>query len=165
MKFLTSALLKTHNRKTFDCGNAQLNNYLQRQATQDIKRKLSACFVIANNEFDVKGYYTLSNGSVPQQFIPMAFNKKLPASYTDLPVTLLGRLAVDSSEKGKGLGKLLLIDALKRSFQASQTIGSMAVVVDPIDEAAKQFYLKFGFILLPDSGRMFLPMKTIAQLF
>jgi len=85
--------------------------------------------------------------------------------YKSLPVTLLGRLAVNEKSKGRGLGKLLLIDALKRSFEASKVIGSMAVIVDPKDENAVKFYDKFGFILLPDSKKMFLSMKTIEQLF
>ena len=82
-----------------------------------------------------------------------------------MPVTLLGRFAIDKSSQGKGVGKLLLIDALKRSYFASQSIGSMAVVVDPVDEPAVNFYKRYGFIWLPDSKKMFLPMKTISRLF
>jgi predicted N-acetyltransferase YhbS len=77
----------------------------------------------------------------------------------------MGRLAVDVKYKGQGLGKRLLIDAMKRSYETSNTIGSMAVVVDPLDEGAEQFYVKYGFIKLPDSGKMFLAMGTIANLF
>ena len=74
-------------------------------------------------------------------------------------------MAINKKSKGQGLGKLLLIDALKRSFEVSKVIGSMAVIVDPIDENAISFYNKFGFISLPDSEKMFLSMKTIEQLF
>lgn len=98
--------------------------------------------------------------------IPEVFAKNLPKSYTNLPVTLLGRLAVDERFKGQGIGKLLLIDALKRSYDISEnSIGSMAVIVDPIDKTAFRFYRRYGFIELPGSGKMFIPMKTIAQLF
>jgi len=90
--------------------------------------------------------------------IPESLQKKLP--YKKLPVTLLGRLARDIKYKGKGVGELLLADALKRAYQASSTIGSCAVVTDPINDRATKFYKGFGFILL-ESGRMFIPMETI----
>ncbi len=78
---------------------------------------------------------------------------------------MLGRFAIDLNYQGKGVGKILLIDALKRSYEISQTIGSFAIIVDPLDEAAEEFYLKYGFIKLPDSGKMFLTIKTIESLF
>ncbi|MEL6634322.1 MAG: GNAT family N-acetyltransferase, partial [Bacteroidota bacterium] len=87
-----------------------------------------------------------------------------PPSYHNLPVTLMGRLAVSLNFQGQKLGELLLIDALKRSYSVSREIGSMAVVVDPVDESAIKFYEKYGFVLLPDSGKLFLAMKTIGQL-
>ena len=161
---LTVPLNSKHEKSEFACGNKYLDNYIQRQASQDIKRKLSACFVLTNEENEVKGFYTLSNAGIPREAIPKTISKKLPRAYGSLPVTLLGRLAINQKHKGQGLGKLLLIDALKRSFEASKVIGSMAVVVDPIDENAAKFYEKYGFILLPDSGKMFLPMKTIEHL-
>ena len=139
---------------------------LAKQATQDIKRKLSACFVIKEEQTElIKGYYTLSNNSIPLEDIPKDIRKKLPKSYMTIPTTLLGRLAIDNNFQGQGVGKLILIDALKRSFVLSKTIGSFAVVVDPIDEDPERFYDKYGFIKLPDSGKMFLPMQTIGQLF
>ena len=110
------------------------------------------------------GYYTLSNDSIPRHRLPEQIISKLP-KYKDLPVTLLGRLAIHKEFQGQQLGQLLLMDALKRSYDSSFSIGSMAVVVDPIDEPARMFYLKFGFIQLPDNHRMFLPMKTIEPLF
>jgi hypothetical protein len=58
-----------------------------------------------------------------------------------------------------------LIDALKRCFDISDSVGAFAIIVDPLDAAAEQFYLKYGFIKLPDSGKMFLPMKTVKGLF
>ena len=78
---------------------------------------------------------------------------------------MLGRLAIDKNFQGKGIGKILLIDALKRCFGASDSIGAFAVIVDPLDKEAERFYKKYGFIKLPDSGKMFLPMKTIRELF
>ena len=158
-------LHNSHNRKEFYCGKQLLDNYIHLQAKQDVKKKLSVCFVLVDKEKKVKGFYTLSNAGIPRDAIPVDLSKKFPGSYSDLPATLLGRLAVDLSVSGKGFGVLLLMDALKRSYEVSKReIGSMAVIVDPIDEQAIQFYQKFGFILL-DSGKMFLAMKTISDLF
>jgi predicted GNAT family N-acyltransferase len=164
--FLSEALKNSHNKKAFSCGKRMLDNYLHHQAGQDIKRKLSTCFVLADKGNNIiKGYYTLSNSNIQLDFVPENIKRKLPKSYTALPAILMGRLAVDSRYPGQGTGKMLLIDALKRSFEISKSIGYFAVVVDPLDNEAKAFYFKYGFILLPDSGKMFLSMKTIEQLF
>jgi predicted GNAT family N-acyltransferase len=166
MKQLTENLNASHNKKEFSCGNIMLDEYFHKQANQDVKRKLAACFVLRDEHSSlVKGYYTLSSNGIPQDFIPIEFQKKLPNSYSTLPTTLLGRLAVDNRFKGQGLGKILLIDALQKCYEISKSIGSFAVVVDPIDQEAILFYTKYGFITLPDSGKMFLPMNTIKTLF
>jgi predicted GNAT family N-acyltransferase len=159
-------LNKKHNRKDFDCGKELLNNYLKNQAGQDAKRKLSACFVLAEKETNnIKGYYTLSNYSIPLSSFPENIQKKLPKSYASIPTTLLGRLAIDLKLQGKGIGKILLIDALKRSYEISNEMGSFAVVVDPIDEEAETFYERYDFIKLPDSEKMFIATKTLKELF
>ena len=166
MNQLTENLNSNHRKKEFSCGKEMLDNYLHKQANQDIKRKLSACFVLNDQETDLlKGYYTLANNSLAQDLIPVEFQKKLPNSYKSIPTTLLGRLAIDNRFQKQGVGKLLLIDALKRSYEISKSIGSFAVIVDPIDEDAERFYDKYGFTKLPDSGKMFLPMNTIRTLF
>lgn len=165
MTYLTVPLNSIHNKTKFSCGQELLDTYIHKQAKQDVKRHLSACFIIADDNNEVKGYYTLSSASIDREFIPDEVKNKLPMSYINLPVTLLGRLARDKSLKGKNFGEKLLLDALKRCYDTSSTIGSMAVIVDPIDEHAKKFYLKYGFIYLPDSGKMFLTMKTISELF
>lgn len=164
MNYLTVPLVNVHKKKDFSCDVDMLDFYLQRQAKQDVKRKLAACFVLSDSSNLIKGYYTLSSLSISQADIPVEIAKRLPNSYRDLPVTLLGRLAVDSKFKGQKLGQLLLLDAMKRSFEASKSVGSMALVTDPIDENAIRFYQKYDFTLL-DSGKMFLSMKTITQLF
>ncbi|MBC6399787.1 MAG: GNAT family N-acetyltransferase [Ekhidna sp.] len=166
MSQISEPLNSAHKKSDFSCGKEMLDNYLHKQANQEIKRKLSACFVIKEEQTElIKGYYTLSNNSIPLEDIPDDIRKKLPRSYMTIPTTLLGRLAIDNNFQGQGIGKLILIDALKRSFELSKIIGSFAVVVDPIDEDAERFYDKYGFIKIPDSGKMFLPMKTIGQLF
>ena len=146
MSYITTLLSDTHEKEKFFCGKPMLDNYLQKQAKQDIKRKLSACFVLSEDKKEIKGYYTLSNSSIPRSQLPGSILRKLPL-YKDLPVTLLGRLAVAGKFSGKRIGEQLLIDALKRSFDAaSSSTASMAIIVDPIDEEAKNFYTKYGFI-------------------
>lgn len=160
IELLNSSLSK----KEFKCGKEMLDNYLHIQASQDVKRKLCVVFAMFEDR-TIKGYYTLSNASIPAELMPEDVKKKMPRSYEALPVTLLGRLAIDEKFKGQGLGGILLLDALKRSYQiASQSLGSIGVVVDPLDSEALAFYEKFGFIILPDSGKMFLPMADIARL-
>jgi GNAT superfamily N-acetyltransferase len=157
---------KKHDRDSFDCGKELLNNYLKNQAGQDVKRKLSACFVLHEDLANyTRGYYTLANTSIPLSSFPEHIQKKLPKSYLAIPATLLGRLAVDKIDQGKGVGKILLIDALKRAYEASKVVASFAVVVDPIDETAARFYAKYDFIALPDSGKMFIAIMALKALF
>lgn len=159
-------LNKRHNRLGFDCGNEVLNNYLKHRASQDVKRKLAACFVLSEKASpEIMGFYTLSNNSIPLLSFPESLQIKLPKSYKSIPTTLIGRLAISKKFQGQGIGKILLIDALKRSYLASTAMGSFAVVVDPIDEPAKNFYAKYDFIQLPDSGKMLMSMKTLNELF
>jgi len=164
MSIIIAPLNSSLNKKDFQCGKETLDNYLHTQAGQDVKRKLCVVFALFEDT-TIKGYYTLSNASVPAEGMPEPIKRKMPGAYKTLPVTLLGRLAVNVKFKGQGLGTILLIDALKRSYEvASKSLGSIGVVVDPLDDEAKAFYEKFGFILLPDSGKIFLPMADIAAL-
>jgi predicted GNAT family N-acyltransferase len=165
MSYITTLLSTKHNKEIFTCGKEMLDNYLRLQAKQDVKRKLTACFILSENEVTVKGYYTLSNTSVNRDFLPESIIKKLPPSHKHLPATLLGRLAVDVNYKGQGLGSNLLMDALKRSYHNSLQIASMAIIVDPLDDDAVTFYNHFGFIELPDSGKMFIPMAQLEHIF
>lgn len=154
-----------HLRDQFECEEPSLVHYLQQQVSQDIRKKLATCFVTANERQQVLGYYTLSSESLGRDAIPTNYLKQVPAQY-NAPVILLGRLARDLCMKGQGLGEHLLLDALFRSYRTSESsIGAMAVVTDPISEKAKRFYEHFGFEQLPDSGRLFLPMKVIGKLF
>lgn len=155
-----------HRKKDFCCGKETLDQYLHFQAGQDVKRKLSACFVaVVPGSSLIQGYYTLSNYSLPLEGIPDYQKRKLPRSYSSIPMTLLGRLAVDQRFQGQGLGRLLLTDALYRSLTASKIMGSFALVVDPLDVGAENFYSKYGFIKLPDSGKMILALQTVIKLF
>lgn len=158
----TVAINSSHKRNSFACEEPSLENYLKKQAGQDVKRQVAACFILEGNGGIIKGYYTLSSDSIDRVLIPQKLQNKLP--YNKLPVTLLGRLARDTNFKGQGIGELLLADALKRAYLASNTMGSCAVVSDPINEEARRFYESFGFILL-ESGRMFIPMETVKASF
>ena len=157
-------LEKSHNRKDFECEEESLTEYIRKQVSQDIEKDLAACFVAVDNDKNVIGYYTLTSESLGRDLIPEKYIKQVPRNY-NAPVILLGRLARDIKTKGTGLGEHLLLDALFRSYKLSQeSIGAMAVVVDPLNEYAVEFYTKFGFEQLPDSKKMFLPMKVIEQL-
>lgn len=162
MMLHTVVLNSLHKKNLFECEEPSLEIYLKKQASQDVKRQVAACFVLEGDDNTIKGYYTLSADSVDRTLIPEKLQKKLP--YKNLPVTLLGRLARDTSYKGQGIGELLLADSLRRAYQASLTIGAWAVVTDPINEKARAFYESFGFISL-ESGRMFIPMETIKASF
>lgn len=154
----TVALSASHKKASFVCEEQSLTDYLKKHAGQDVKRRTALCFIHADNDGTIKGYYTLSSGSVDRALLPEALGKKMP--YKNLPVTLLGRLARDTQFKGQGIGELLLADALKRAYQASSEVASFAVVTDPINAKAAAFYSSFGFIPL-ESGRMFITMDTI----
>ena len=155
-------LNKKHVRGHFECGHPLLHNYIKTQASQDVKRDISVCYVISEHPGQiVAGYYTLSSHSVPLESLPEELQNKLPKSYKDIPTALLGRLAVSKSYQGQKIGKVLLLDALNRCADLAESIGTLAVIVDPIDEKAVSFYEAFGFVNLPDSDRMFIPIKTI----
>lgn len=160
----TQILNNSHDKKSFECEEESLTNYLKTRANQDLKRKVSVCFVLTNEVNKVIGFYTLASESLGREMIPEEYRNQVPPSY-NAPVILLGRLARDISGKGNGLGEFLLLEALERAYDLSNNLGAMAVVVDPINEKAVKFYEKYGFIELPDSGRMFLPMKIIQKLF
>lgn len=162
MRLVIEKLNKNHKKSDFDCEIALLNNYIQRQAKQDVNRDLSACYVLNEiNEKRVLGYYTLSGNSFDRSEFPTEIIQKLPPSYSNLPTILLGRLAIDKKEKGKGFGAILLMDALKRCVDISKSLGVLAVIVDPFDENAIHFYKKYGFIMIPSNNKMFIPIKTI----
>jgi GNAT superfamily N-acetyltransferase len=159
-------LQKSHIREHFNCGHAELNRYLQQQARQDAQNQVAAVFVaVTPPDTRVLGFYCLSASNIPVAELPVGMAKKLPR-YPLLPVTLLGRLALDESCKGQGLGQFLLLDALYKSAQAANTIAAMAVVVDAMDASAAAFYQHYGFMPLNTaSNKLFLPMKTVANLF
>ena len=162
-QFRIEPLGPDHVRTQFFCGVPDLDRYLEHQAGQDLKRKLAAIFVLTEDGRRISGFYTLSAHSILAAELPREAQKSLPRY--PIPVTLLGRMAVDRSFRGQGLGEFLLLHALERSLLASREVASWAVVLDS-KAGAREFYVKYGFIPLPSrSERLFLPMKTIEKLF
>ena len=154
-----------HNRGAFSCGVAALDLYLQRQASQDVRKHVAATFVITPDGATIAGFYTLSAHAINLADLPEFVAKKLPR-YPTVPVTLLGRLAVSKDYRGQDVGQLLLLDAFKRVLVHSGEVASAAVVVDAKDAAARDFYLRHDFIPLPENpNRLFYMMKTIEKLF
>jgi GNAT superfamily N-acetyltransferase len=152
-----------HDRAAFSCGVFELDNYLQRQAGQDMKRKLAAVFVLTADSASVAGYYTLSAHSILAAELPLDSAKKLPRF--PIPVTLLGRMGVAQSLQGQGWGEFLLLHALDRALRGSRQVASWAVVVDA-KAGARDFYIKHDFLpFATQPDRLFLPMKTIEKMF
>jgi GNAT superfamily N-acetyltransferase len=153
-----------HNREAFSCESPELTEFLHKRARNEMEAGVSACFVLVplGDTGRIAGFYTLSAAEVAAADLPEAIRKKMPR-YSDLPATLLGRLARDKAFYGQGIGDRLMQDALARTFAQSREVGSIALVTDPKDERAAAFYREFGF--LPLIGhRLFLPMTEISRM-
>jgi predicted GNAT family N-acyltransferase len=150
-------LLGKQPRSGFDCGVPELNAYLQKQASQDAKRRYATCFVAVEYATgQVVGYYTLAMSSINLGELPPELVKKLPR-YPQVPVARLGRLAVDLRCQGQALGASLVADAIVRTAHAE--VASYALVVDAKDAQAAAYYERFGFVRLTSSPRtLFLPL-------
>ena len=150
-----------HERSSFCSDSQLLNRYLREQVTQDIRRRVTACFVALSDASRIAGYYTLASGSVLLADLPATIGKRLPR-YPSVPVVRMGRLAVDQAYKGQGLGGALLADALARC--ARTEIAAFALLVDAKDEAAVSFYRHHGLIALPQAPMtLFLPLATVRR--
>lgn len=153
-----------HDRTAFDCGQPALNDWLKLRAGQFDRRDLARTYVaVRQAAAEVFGYYATSTHRVRYDALPADQAKGLPK--IDVPVVLLGRLAVDKRAQGQKLGSLLLVDALQRAERISEQIGIRAVEVDAIGESARDFYLRFGFAPLQDDPlHLFLPMSVLRNL-
>ena len=153
-------LNEAHDRSSFSCGVESLDLYLKTQAGQDIRRKANAVFVLSEQGEPARilGYYTLCAMAISQGEVPVAARKHIPR-YPLVSATLIGRLAISKERQGQRLGAVLLADALQRAFESAGTVGSSMVVVDALDEAAAGFCAAHGFVRLPDSLRLVLPMR------
>ena len=162
-RFVIEPLSARHDRTNFTCGIEALDRYLQLRANQDMKRRVSNCFVaVPEGGSGIAGYYTLAASGIPLGEIPPALARKLPR-YPLLPAVLVGRLAVDRHFAGQSLGATLLYDAIARSARADPAI--YALIVDAKDENAASFYRHYGFQTF--AGRpmsFYLTMATGAKL-
>jgi ribosomal protein S18 acetylase RimI-like enzyme len=138
-------LRRDHDRAAFECGNLSLDNYLRQQARQDGERGVARVFVAtrADSPKEILGYYALSAAMVARAALPDDVSRRLPRHA--IPAAQVGRLAVDRRNAGRGLGKILLADALLKSDAAAESMAVALIVVDPIDQVARSFYRSFGF--------------------
>ncbi len=160
--FVIAPLGRQHDRTSFSCGLPELDRYLARQAGQDVRRRIARVFVCTAGETDaVLGFYTLSALSIDLASLPHQLSRKLPRH--PVPCALIGRLAVDRFARRRGLGRMLLADAVKRTMAASQAVAMHALIVDAANDDAKRFYETFGFTpLTRDPMRLFLPLGHAA---
>lgn len=161
MQWNFQVLDRSFERTNFDCGNSRLNDYLKKYAIQNQKARYSITYVATiEGSKEIVGYYCTSASVIEFANIPEKQKKKLPRY--PAPVMLIGQLAVAKDMQGKGLGKILLMHALSRAVKIGEEMGIYAVRVDAIDEKAKSFYLKYGFVPLKDNDySLILPLKTI----
>jgi len=164
-EFRLEPLAKQHDRAAFSCGVQSLDHYLKTQASQDMRRKANAVFVMvgAGAPTQIIGYFTLCAHTLSQNEVPEAARKHIPR-YPLVSATLIGRLAVDQSNQGRGMGAALLARALRLAYENTSVVGSSMIVVDALNERAACFYEAHGFIQLVDSMRLILPMQTTAGL-
>ncbi len=134
-------LTDTHRLDDFDCGVASLNDWLKRRAVTNQKNNASRTYVVTDGQ-KVIAYYCLSSGALALKDAPSTVRRNMP---DPIPVAILGRLGVDTSWKGHGLGAALLQDAVLRTVQAAEIVGIRGIVVHAISEEAKQFYEHYGF--------------------
>jgi GNAT superfamily N-acetyltransferase len=154
-------LTGSRDRQAFDCGRQELNGWLRQVARQHQDKGLSKTFVAVREEEPSRicGYYALTLAELENRHLPEAWRKKLPRR---IPGVRLGRLAVDKTFQGKGLGELLLVDALTRARRIYTEAGGIGFFVDALDEQAAGYYRRFGLTAAPDNPLLlFLPAQVI----
>ncbi len=164
MTWTVEPLARKHDRSRFDCGSVELNRYLQEFASQHARKNISKTYVaIRKGNERVEGFYAISTGSMTLDDLPEAARLRLPRY--PIPTAHLGQLAIDKSVQGQGLGEVLLFDALRRSARAGEEMGIYAVTVNAINEQAKSFYRRYGFVpIVADPLHLYLEVKIIRQL-
>jgi GNAT superfamily N-acetyltransferase len=156
------ALAAHHDRRAFSCGNSGPDRYFRQHVTQDIRRRVTNCFVAVIGDESIGGYYTLASCSIPAAELPLDMARRLPR-YQSLPAVRIGRLAVALRFAGQGLGRLLLWDAIARALRSEQA--NFSVLVDAKDDAAASFYRHHGFIAFATAPMvLFLPLATAAKI-
>jgi GNAT superfamily N-acetyltransferase len=155
-------LQKQHDRRSFSCGEPTLDDWFRNRASQDSKRDLAQVFVAVDDELGLIGFYSLSAFALQLDELPEDLASKLPR-YGAIPAALIGRLARVLRSRGQRVGDILLADAIKRVLAARESLGIYAIVVDALNEMARDFYVSFGFTTLPTrSDRLFL-LTSVAE--
>jgi GNAT superfamily N-acetyltransferase len=160
--FRIEALSSSHDRAGFSSGVEPLDRYFVTQVTQDIRRRVAACFVaVEQANGAIVGYYTIAASSIPLTDITQDIAKRLPR-YPLVPAVRVGRLAVAESHQGKGLGAAMLVDAIGRALRSE--IPAYAIVVDAKDDRAAAFYKHHGFIAFTSAPMtLFVPLAQAAR--
>ena len=163
-KYYFEPLSEQHHRATFSCGNQALDEYFRGDPIrQDVSRRVTNAFVLTPDGKSVAGFYTLSPISILSVDLPPSLAKKLPRR--PIGATLIGRMGRELSLRGKGVGEMLLVDALHKAWQASKLVSSWAAVVDA-KQGSRDFYIKNEFIpFATQPDRLFLMMKKIDLMF
>ena len=164
LKWRQEPISRTHDRKSFDCGNEDLNKYLRQYARQNHVSGGAKTFVAVSpsDPSRVLGFYTISPGAMDFSQAPPELTKKL--GRYDVPIFRLGRLAVDLSIQGKGLGGDLFLAAAERALKVASEIGGVAIVIDAKDEVAANWYGRFGAVpMMDDPLSLVLPLAVIAE--
>ena len=156
-------LHRRHPRRVFQCGEPQVDEWLKTKALQHQEKRLSTSRVLLDSTDVIAGYYTLATGQVDFSDLPPEISRKLPGRA--LPVAVLAWLGVDARYQGKGLGGLLLAQALRDCYEAGQTFAFVAVILDCVSDQAKTFYQRWDFNELPGRPyRLFLSAGRLAAM-
>lgn len=157
-------LSPAHDLVRFCCGNKALDDWLRHHGWENERRDLSRTYVLIDEPATVVGYYSLTMGGVRKDRLPKRYGHGLP-NY-DIGMVLIARLAISLSHQGQGLGRDLMIDAIKRSERAGAHAAARFLAVDPIDDAARAFYQRFGFRHIggDPGGRMYLRLDEASAL-
>ncbi|HEX4112575.1 MAG TPA: GNAT family N-acetyltransferase [Stellaceae bacterium] len=151
---------KHHDRATFSSGQPDIDDWFQRRAGQDERRNIARVFVAVDDELGLVGFYSLSSFSLAMSDIPADLACKLPR-YDTVPAALIGRLARDARVRGRGVGDLLLADAIRRTIGTARSLAIYVIVVDAKNERAVRFYRRYGFRPFPlNPSRLFLLTAT-----
>jgi GNAT superfamily N-acetyltransferase len=161
-----------HDRAGFDCGEKELNLFMQTQASRHMQVGISKTMILADaatqidHKYPICAFYTIAPGSIKRKSLPAKLAKKLP--YYPVPVFLIAQLAVHQGCQGKGLGKITLIKALEYLWEINSRMAAYAIIVDCLNDNVTEFYKKYGFKILYNynsKSRMYIPMKVIGRLF
>lgn len=155
--------LEKQDRTEFACGNEALDRYLKTQATQDMRRRISACYIASDRQTGrIAGYYTLSASDVSLSSLPGTMVQRLPR-YPTVPVARIGRLAIDQRYQGQGLGSALLLNAAMRAMRSEVAI--FALLVDAKDDTAAAFYRHHQFTAFESNPlQLIAPVDTFRKL-